>query len=283
MQTWHLAELSWVDVRKYLAKSDTIIVPVGSIENNRPHLPLATDGIAALGVAEALAQKTQTLVAPVVPWGLSAVLMGFPGTITLRYHLVAETVKDICLSLGQHGFRRFLLVSPHRLNMGPIDGIGYEFRDAGLLVVQVAVWRLVRRLCADLAEAEPADLPIAHGSELVTSLILAVRPNLVDMGRAVREIPKPIFHRKYDADSTFVSTFANSVDFTESGLTGDPRRATAEKGRAIIERCTRYLAQLLADMKAAELPTSSRESAHGMKGEGCRSRRPFHLLPGTRG
>jgi creatinine amidohydrolase len=252
MKNVELRAMSWVDVKELLKETDMVILPVGTIENNGPHLPLSNDGIVAEGVANRLAEETGIPVAPMIPWGESRVQMGFPGTITIRADVLAELVRDIALSLKRHGFRRILAISPHAPNQAVLGSIGQELREEGILFVIVDFWNLLRKFCMELAETK--DLPTSHGSELFASTVMAFRPEWVDMSKAVKEMPGEIFERKYYTDGAIVTTFPDWKKVSKSGITGDPIKASKEKGEEIVKRCMPYLVKLVKDMLEADLP-----------------------------
>src|ERR1700727_1531432 len=144
-----LGHMTPVDVRGYLERDDRIIIPFAAIENNGPHLPLATDLLAAEAVAQRAAAKTGVVVGPSIPWGLSSVNMAFAGTMTLSAPTCQRLIVELCASLGFHGFRRFALVTGHYNNVWPAAAAAEELRDRGMLVAQLDVWRSVEQLCRD--------------------------------------------------------------------------------------------------------------------------------------
>jgi creatinine amidohydrolase len=247
-----LAHLSPPDVQDYLARDDRVIVPFGAIENNGPHLPLVTDTAAAEAVANAASAATGVLVAPAIPWGASAVNMGFAGTITLQPRVLERIVEGICLSLAFHGFRRFAIVSGHYENVWPVASAGETLRDRGLLVAQLDLWRAVKKLCRDLAVTEK--MPFGHGGEVMTSVILASSPELVARDRMKAENPPDGYGLKYYRTYPEVMGFAAWDEVSSSGSVGDPTAASTDAGEEVIRRVAENLAELLVDMRDAALP-----------------------------
>lgn len=242
-----LAEMTSAEIATLFKEIDTVIIPVGAIEGNGPHLPVSQDMIVAEEIAKRLGEKTGVPVTPTLPYGNSALLMGYPGTVTIRSNVLAEMLKDICRSYAKHGIKKFLILSPHLGNVWPCNIAIDELRDEGLLVVQADWWRLMGRLCSDMAEAE--GYPLGHGSELVTSVVMALRPDLVDLSKAVKEAVES-FHLNYHyAYYPAVFTFPDYSKITKSGIVGDPSKASKEKGERIIERCMTVLVKLVEDLK----------------------------------
>ena len=116
-----LKNLTWEDVDKYLATSKTIIIPLGSIEQHGPSLPLGTDSIIAENLANEVGNKTNILVAPVLSPGISLIPhMEFKGTISFLPRTYTEMIIEFVTSLYSHGFRNFLLINGHGGNDGAI-------------------------------------------------------------------------------------------------------------------------------------------------------------------
>jgi creatinine amidohydrolase len=252
---YRLEILSPPAVREYVGHDDRLILPVGSTENNGPHLPLATDTFAAEAVADEAAAKTGVLVAPAVPWGNSSVNLAFPGTVALEPDLLARIIESICVSLAEHGFRRFAIVTGHYGNVWPVASIAELLRDRGLLVAQLDLWRAVEKLCKDLV-TEGAVMPFGHGGELMTSVALAVAGGAVERERMVVEVPKETYGLKYYRSYPEVMGFAAWDEISRSGAVGDPTRATAEVGREALTRTASLLVELLEDMRDATLPAA---------------------------
>lgn len=122
METIRIEEMTWPMVKRALEEGyKTVIVPVGSIEQHGPHLPIGTDAYfgdcLGLRVAEKLGK---TLVAPTLRPGCSEYHMDFPGTITLSTETLMHVLRDVCVSLDRHGFENILLLPTHGGNFAPV-------------------------------------------------------------------------------------------------------------------------------------------------------------------
>ena len=252
MDPLRLSELSPEDVRTYLGRDDRVILPFGALENNGPHLPLATDTIAAEAVAEDASRRSGVLVSPAVPWGNSSVNMGFAGTIAVSPELLARLVEELCVSLAVHGFRRFAIVSGHYGNVWPVAHAAETLRDRGLLVAQLDVWRSVEKLARDLAVTRA--MPFGHGGEVMTSVILGAAPQFVRRERMVTELPEESYGLKYYRSYPEVMGYAAWDEVSRSGAVGDSTAATEEAGREALSRVAALLVELLDDLGTAALP-----------------------------
>lgn len=115
-----LSEMTYDEVERYLEKKSLIVVPVGSVEQHGLLAPLGCDSILAFEIAKRAVAETETIVAPPVYYGMSQNHLGFTGTISLRSGTLAAIVKDIVLSLYRNGFSKFLFLSGHGGNRGPV-------------------------------------------------------------------------------------------------------------------------------------------------------------------
>ena len=111
----------WQDVEEYLARRDDVVMPVGSTEQHGPSGPLGSDLIVAEELAQELGEDRRAMVAPAIPFGISAVHAAFPGTIAVRPSTLLALVHDALQALHAQGFRRFLLVNAHRGSAGALQ------------------------------------------------------------------------------------------------------------------------------------------------------------------
>ena len=247
-----IAEMTWEDIREIVQTKDMVIIPAGSIENNGPHLPLSLDLIVADEVARLLSAKTSIPMAPAFPWGNSSLFSRFPGTIVIRSETLIELVKDIIRSLGKHGFRRFLILTPHLPNIWSFNIAGEALIKEGYLVITIDWWRLQNMLCADLAEGKL--LPMGHASELATSLLWALRPDLIRLEKIQAEAPSNSFYLKYSPQYPVLFMNHDMKKLSDCGVIGNPSKASIEKGEEIIKRCLKYLVEFCDDFQKVELP-----------------------------
>jgi creatinine amidohydrolase/Fe(II)-dependent formamide hydrolase-like protein len=130
--------------------------------------------------------------------------------------------------------------------------VGRSMRRKGIMLAQVDWWRVAFLVSDDTIESKIH--PKGHGGEVTTDVIMAVRPDLVDLSKATPESCKPAFdfHTKYAKYS--IATYPDFTEFCESGGWGDPAHATKEKGEKIIERGLKIIADFIQDFKSQPLP-----------------------------
>lgn len=262
MSVW-LHELTWEEVRDHLSRDDVVFLPVGSTEQHGTHLPLGTDTMTAIGLAHDAASRCGALAAPPLWFGWSPHHLAYPGTITLEPEHLTAVVVDICRSLAFHGFGRIVIVNGHReANLAPLKIAQTRLvNETGQLVVIVDPYYFGFEAGEAVRKSEPGG--VGHADELETGHLLHLRPELVHMERAVRNIPAP--RRWFSADPYVrgdrVLTASGIDDFrartAPSGVSGDPLPATAEDGLAYHQRIVEDLVSLVAVLRSAPVSLRS--------------------------
>lgn len=277
LPTYNLGELSPVDIREYLQEKDVVMIPIASLEQHGPHLPLLTDTIQADEIARRAAHKAQVLYTPCVWMGYSPQHMYDPGagtgTVTIRPHLLLELWYDIGRSLIHHGFNKLIFVNNHGSNTKIVEPMLRRLRyDTGALVGLSRLYgERYLALIDDIMENPPEETPGWHSSELETSQVMAHDERMVRMDRAINQEPQ----RPTALPDTFVKPdgapdvefqghqffmFANDhQEFTPSGIIGNPFRATADKGERTYERYSDHLAAALAEFEKLKVEVHTRE------------------------
>ena len=251
--------LSWPEVRRAAEEERIPIVPIGTLEDHGPHLPIDTDvtlvEAVCRGAAERLADKTVLL--PPIVHGYSPHHMDFPGTITIGWDTFCRYCTDVATSLVRHGFKRVLLVNGHGSNQNLVDMAarlaGLEHPDA--LVASSFYLTSPAGLAALENERESTSGGVAHACELETSLYLHLHPEAVDMDKAVDEKGYP------STDNLWMDWVDGPLKlmpwwsaFSRSGVQGEPTKATAEKGKALFEAATSEIASYVTDLIEMPLP-----------------------------
>ena len=109
----YLPHMSWTEVEDLLTRTDMVIMPVGSLEQHGPHLPIGTDFLNGMERAKLVAQRTDVLVAPILFVGNAPYHLGFPGTVSLPAETIQQVYFEAARSLMRQGFKRFLILNSH--------------------------------------------------------------------------------------------------------------------------------------------------------------------------
>jgi len=232
-----LSELGWPDIEEYLHHDDRLILVVGSTEQHGRHMTFASDVWQPWEIARRLSERTGVLLAPPLNYGMSLHHLSFPGSLSLRPQTLVAVIADLLRSAYGHGFRHILLLNGHGGNTASLQVALVEVLDEldGLEVRQVQWWQLpaVARI---FASAFP-DLPAGHADASETSVILAIRPDVVRLERAAYS-PKATM-------PPFLSRQVFARRFPHGVIGGDPRQASAEVGEQVLEAAAAVCEEIL--------------------------------------
>jgi mycofactocin precursor peptide peptidase len=222
-----LATMRWPDVDH--SPRLLLVVPLGSLEQHGPHLPMDTDTrIAATVAARACAGRPGVAVAPTLPVGASGEHAEFPGTLSIGSDALATCLIELGRHVSLH-WPAMLLVNGHG---GNADAIGAA---AGRL-------RYERHACWVWHTGLPGS--DAHAGRFETSIMLALAPDTVRMRSAAPGDPRPL-------DELLPLLRERGVRaVSENGVLGDPRGASAGEGELLLTRLTASLKETLEELLA---------------------------------
>ncbi|MDW0153158.1 MAG: creatininase family protein [Nitrososphaeraceae archaeon] len=226
--------MSLYNLKNYEIKSGKkIIIPLGSMEQHGPHLPISTDTIIAEYLANQLTKKISSYALPGIPYGVSFEHRPF-FNISISNDVLSELLSQVCISLGENGFNQIIILNGHRGNMGVLQYIPQivERNNPKMNVFGINYWHLIER-------------EFDHGGFVETSLMLAIEPKLVQMQMAKRG-----YLNKKRLNSTYTTFLSNTSSFkiTRNGVLGDPRKATKEEGKKIISITMKNLVRILKEL-----------------------------------
>lgn len=114
---------TWVELKEVAARNPVVVIPVGSVEDHGPHLPLDTDNFLISSICDEAARRAEgdILLMPLIPYGFETHHMDFPGTIDIHMEHMLHFVLDVTKSVARHGFTRILLADGHGSNMPILD------------------------------------------------------------------------------------------------------------------------------------------------------------------
>lgn len=256
-----LAHMNYREVEEYLKKSDTVVIPVGSVENHGLHLPLGTDTLIPDKIAQLLDERSDLLIAPTITYGATDDLAGFAGTISIGTEGLISLLRAVCDQFYRHGFRHFMILNGHGGNTAAIQAVGSHLYRKGAYLAILNWWLMAGQLNPDWAGG--------HGGGEETAGVMAVDPGLIKT--EYLNLPEGIRNDlgdalPYDAWTSIrykgvsVTIPREVKDVTDNGwlvhnFKGDvPTRATPEWGREMLDAMADYLADFGREFGKTKLP-----------------------------
>ncbi|MGD9742884.1 MAG: creatininase [Dongiaceae bacterium] len=246
-----IAEIPWTSYEKRLRGGDgLVLLPVGSLEQHGPHLPLNCDIAIPTAISERVAQRIDGLVAPTIAYGYkSQPKMGggqhFPGTTSLDAMTLIYTVRDVIKEFARHGVRKMAVVVGHYENtMFTIEGIDLALRDLradgvqDMKIVRADYWDFTSQQTIEKVWTEGfPGWATDHAGVMETSIMLHLHPELVDMEQCPMHPPAQF--PPYDVYPI------NPAWVPADGALCSPKVATAAKGKIMIDEFTAEISKAL--------------------------------------
>ena len=201
------------------------VLPIGSFEQHGPHLPLVTDTLIAVAIADGIANRYDALHLPPVTFSCSHEHSYFAGTVSVSAATLAAIVTDIARSLQRQGIRRLLIVNGHGGNYVLSNLVQQAALEGGIRVGLFPTredWNEARQ-AAGMTSDSHEDM---HAGELEVSILLAVFPDVVREGWE---------HDDHTADDRRHLSVLGMSAYTKTGVIGRPSLGSPEKGRAALD------------------------------------------------
>lgn len=215
-----LGKMRWSEIQAYLdahPQDASVIIPIGPVEEHGPHLPVGSDYASAERIAEIVAKRYHCLIFPVIPLMICGLSKETTGTYSVEPDTMELVARDLVSRLATKGFRNILFFTGHG---------GYSMQ-----VIRQAVRRLPPSLefradifnfeeaCPEQEKIVGVDSRDMHAAGIETSRMLYLCPQDVRRDR----IPEADYHSE------------NNTILSQSGISGDPKKASRTKGMEIAE------------------------------------------------
>jgi creatinine amidohydrolase len=238
------------------------VLPIGSVEQHGPHLPLDTDNFLITRIAAEAARRADgdILLMPPVYYGFESHHMEFAGTIDIQPEHLLHFMFDITRSVAHHGFERILIADGHGSNMPILDLVARRTNLETNALCATFIWpSLAPEAIRQVRESGRSGM--AHACELETSVYLHLDAARVRMDKARKHVgmPESEFIWMDLMEGSPVMLMDRWTRFTPSGVSGDPTLATAEKGRIVFEAVVDAFVRLVREFKGR--PRGERRAA----------------------
>jgi len=267
MEETLLARMTWPEAKAAFTEDRVVVVPIGSVEQHGPHLPVGTDYLVADVLGKMIAGRCpKCLVTPTIPVGYADYHTDFVGSLSVSLSTLEAYVAEYVSYLVKYGAKRILFVNSHGGNMPALAHLSYRLRREGVLAATILWWDILGVLA-------PETSPAGHGDWIETSMALACDPGAVKMDKAKLPVAKPTNVQALEIKTPHEILFQGvpvhvrlaTADFTatgdmpEPGLTphGDPNippdRASAEIGAKLMETIVTFMVEFMREFRKMKL------------------------------
>jgi creatinine amidohydrolase len=211
------------------------LLPIGSFEQHCPYLPIVTDTLIAIVISESISLQHNTFQLPALAFGCSHEHAQFPGTVSISAATLTNIVNEVVDSLRSQGILGLIVVNAHGGSY-VLSNVVQQANAGGQVRVGLFPSRedwTEARHAAGITTTAHDDM---HAGELETSILLATHPGHVRDGWQTAD------HSV--TDPRYLTTVGMSA-YTDSGVIGYPSRASAEKGRAVIDHLGKVAGDLI--------------------------------------
>ena len=215
------------DLRKLIKKKKQIaIIPVGSIEQHGPHLPISTDSDIVTEIGSKLSEKINGLLLPTINYGISDEHFPF-FNLSVKKSTLSKTLEDICESLVKNGISRILIINGHYGNLDSLKKFNMKKKKKQKIRI-FSYWKYMKR-------------EFDHAGNVETSIMLAISKN-VNMKKAEKGFQTDGMTKQ---EKTKINRLAQKSfpKVTGNGVWGDPTKSSARLGRKIIKEIVDNLAK----------------------------------------
>lgn len=244
--------LTAAELKALAAKDAIVLLPVASTEQHGPHLATGVDMfLGAEGckrVAEKVSAKRPCVVAPPVWMGLAEHHVAFGGTFTLSLPVWHALLRELCQSIVRAGFKKIMLINSHGGNMAALNALTVDLsKEVGVPIATTTLYSLAHASGAYASILEDQK-QVMHACEAETAMMMVAAPECVRHEKIAEA-----FGPNMTAGAALareLHTWKSFTELTPTGVIGDARKATAEKGETLLDTA----AQLIADRLVAGEP-----------------------------
>ncbi len=251
--------LTWAEMNGAIARQPVVILPTGSTEQHGRHLPLDVDLFLAESICLEAGRRAEggILVLPAIPYGLNLHHIDFPGTIHVEPEVFIAYCLNVTKSVAYHGFEKILLVNGHGSNVPLIDVVARRTTlETGSLCAACHYFSLAVEEFRTFKDTAT----VAHADEFETSLYLHLAADRVQMEHAGASEDVMGAYLSSDSTTPYVRFNDYWSRWTDNGVHGDARTATAAKGERIFETTVTRLLEVCAEWR--DWPMAERRDFH---------------------
>jgi len=242
-----LERLSQPAAASMLAATGTAVMCAGSVEQHGGHLPLGTDAFAAQSIAERVAYRLDTVVAPLGPIGVAPYHLPWPGSLSLSPATLQAVLVDVCLALSQAGVSRILLVNWHEGNSATLRIAAAEAQQRHPVRIVIAETHVITH------SLYPDEMEFTHAGSMETAAVLAYDSGLVHLDRCIEAgdlASGEAAHALFRQPDVY-PVLQDFRDIAPTGWYGRPELADADRAEEIAEAVADHVVRRATQIWAA--------------------------------
>jgi creatinine amidohydrolase len=231
-----LEKLTWIEAEKAFKKYNLVVIPLGArTKEHGPHLPLNNDWIMAEYLTRRIAEQVPAIILPTLQYGYYPSFLEYPGSVSLSLETSKNMIKEICSTLSRYGIKKFYVINTGISTLYALKPAQKELEERGVTLQYTDLHEVARAREVD-GGIELEQEGGTHADESETSMMLYIKPEIVDMAKAVKDY-NPLNGRGLTRDQYNKKAGV----YSESGIYGDPTLATADKGKIIVESLVQHI------------------------------------------
>jgi len=224
------------NLRKIIKKKKQVaVIPIGSIEQHGPHLPISTDSDIVTEIARQLSEKKNFLLLPTITYGVSFEHAPF-FNLSIKESTLSTVMIDLCTSLFANNIKTVFVINGHHGNLKPLKNIDEKLRKLSknkLRVFPLSYWHFMQR-------------EFDHAGFVETSLMLAISKN-TNMKLAKKGLVTDGMNQQQINDLGLLAE-KSFLKVTKNGIWGDPRKATKRDGQVILDEIMENLEKKVSNL-----------------------------------
>lgn len=249
----HLIEnMTHFEVKELLGKDTIVVIPVGGgVTPHGRHLPMGTDMMISQYLADKVTEKTDVITIPILSYSNYHSFLGMDAAVSLEARTFIDVIKDICISFCRHGVRKFVVINEGEDSIPPLYTVATEINNEWNAKVAIALGGLGSKAAHEVLENKGG----SHAGERDTSIILHLCPELVHMDKAEAGL-RPVIENQFVGPRGFMTHYiTRRFRNTPNAVDGDPTKATADKGRAILDCMVDDIVYFIDNFRKFEITT----------------------------
>ncbi|MCX7991605.1 MAG: creatininase family protein [Proteobacteria bacterium] len=237
----YLSDITMKELKNNIKKCPIVIVPLGSLEEHGPHLPLATDTIQIIEILKTVEKKTGVFIAPPINYGVCRSTEDHTGTVGISADTLRSLITDLLMELKRQGFKAVFFISGHAGKLHSISIIEacekFIKANSDIRVFYFSELELMGKELSGIIETDFD----SHAGEIETSRMLYIDRNLVKGDITKIPADKPAFPAG--------EIIKDKLKYWKSGVWGDPTKANIEKGEKTLTLSANKITEIIKKVK----------------------------------